>query len=463
MGLTTAPTIPPTGYNIANQWFTCPPYASAGSTAINCKFNACSATISVTMCSSTYSGGYCTGDTYLNLYNGNMSYLTGNDDYCGRCSQFTYQNSQGCQQFNLQQSCWSSSACGGTVAIYVNTLGTTPTISPTISLIPYYTEPPISIPINLPTSFPNSQSIPTSTPISQNTPTLRPSTSRPTSSINYVSNMMITTIAGTWYTAAAVNGYGSQARFSNPQGICINPSDSSTLYIMDSSNNLIRTYNTQTTYVSASYSIYEPRQCLFIGNTLYVSYYNNIGTISQSQLNTITGNSYSGYIDGYGTSAFFNYPTQLASSLNSYLFISDSDNYYIRQLNLISTQVISFYYIPAYPTGIAIDSTNSYLYVASYYSDLIIRITISTRVGIVYSGSTPSFLDGSLSTALYHSPLSALSIDGNNNVYITEYADLISNAQLGTVDADYLSGNARLLVTSTNGTTVKVHKTLIEA
>jgi hypothetical protein len=56
-----------------------------------------------------------------------------------------------------------------------------------------------------------------------------------------------------------------------------------------------------------------------------------------------------------------------------------------------------------------------------------------------------------------------INIDGNNNVYITEYADLISNAQLGTVDADYLSGNARLLVTSTNGTTVKVHKTLIEA
>jgi hypothetical protein len=56
-----------------------------------------------------------------------------------------------------------------------------------------------------------------------------------------------------------------------------------------------------------------------------------------------------------------------------------------------------------------------------------------------------------------------ITVDGNNNVYITEYADLISNAQLGTVDADYLSGDVRLLVTSTNGTTVKVHKTLIEA
>jgi hypothetical protein len=56
-----------------------------------------------------------------------------------------------------------------------------------------------------------------------------------------------------------------------------------------------------------------------------------------------------------------------------------------------------------------------------------------------------------------------VTIDGNDNVYLTEYADVISNAQIGTTDADYSGGNVRLLVTSTNGTTVKVHKTLIEA
>ena len=56
-----------------------------------------------------------------------------------------------------------------------------------------------------------------------------------------------------------------------------------------------------------------------------------------------------------------------------------------------------------------------------------------------------------------------VTIDGNNNVYLTEYADVQSNTQLGTTDADYSSGNVRLLVTSTNGTNVKVHKTLIEA
>jgi len=53
--------------------------------------------------------------------------------------------------------------------------------------------------------------------------------------------------------------------------------------------------------------------------------------------------------------------------------------------------------------------------------------------------------------------------NGANNVYITEYANIQSNAQIGTTDADYSGGNVRLLVTATNGTTVKVHKTLIEA
>jgi len=56
-----------------------------------------------------------------------------------------------------------------------------------------------------------------------------------------------------------------------------------------------------------------------------------------------------------------------------------------------------------------------------------------------------------------------VTVDANNNVYLTEYADVQSNAQIGTTNADYSGGDVRLLVTSTNGTSVKVHRTLIEA
>ena len=57
-----------------------------------------------------------------------------------------------------------------------------------------------------------------------------------------------------------------------------------------------------------------------------------------------------------------------------------------------------------------------------------------------------------------------VTVDGSNNVYLTEYADVISNAVLGTTNAIYSGGNVLLQVTGTAAdTSVKVHKTYIEA
>ena len=57
-----------------------------------------------------------------------------------------------------------------------------------------------------------------------------------------------------------------------------------------------------------------------------------------------------------------------------------------------------------------------------------------------------------------------VTIDGNNNVYLTEYADVISNTQLGTTNAVYSAGNVLLQVTGAAAdTAVKVSKTYIEA
>ena len=57
-----------------------------------------------------------------------------------------------------------------------------------------------------------------------------------------------------------------------------------------------------------------------------------------------------------------------------------------------------------------------------------------------------------------------VTVDGLNNVYLTEYADVISNAVLGTTNAVYSGGNVLLQVTGTTAdTVVKVSKTYIEA
>ena len=57
-----------------------------------------------------------------------------------------------------------------------------------------------------------------------------------------------------------------------------------------------------------------------------------------------------------------------------------------------------------------------------------------------------------------------VTVDGSNNVYVTEYADVISNTELGTTNAVYDSGNVLLQVTGAAADTdVKVHKIYIEA
>ena len=57
-----------------------------------------------------------------------------------------------------------------------------------------------------------------------------------------------------------------------------------------------------------------------------------------------------------------------------------------------------------------------------------------------------------------------VTVDGSNNVYLTEYADVISNAVLGTTNAVYSGGDVLLQVTGTSiDTAVKVHKIYIEA
>jgi hypothetical protein len=57
-----------------------------------------------------------------------------------------------------------------------------------------------------------------------------------------------------------------------------------------------------------------------------------------------------------------------------------------------------------------------------------------------------------------------VAVNGTNDVYVTEYADIISNAQLGTTDAVYADGLVVLQVTAAAAdTSVKISKTYIEA
>jgi len=56
-----------------------------------------------------------------------------------------------------------------------------------------------------------------------------------------------------------------------------------------------------------------------------------------------------------------------------------------------------------------------------------------------------------------------VSVDGANNVYITEYANMFSNASLAEYTATYASGNVTVTATTTSGVVFKVSSTYIEA
>ena len=57
-----------------------------------------------------------------------------------------------------------------------------------------------------------------------------------------------------------------------------------------------------------------------------------------------------------------------------------------------------------------------------------------------------------------------VAVDGSSNVYLTEYADVQSNGELGTTNAVYSGGDVLLQVTAAAAdTAVKVSKTYIKA
>jgi hypothetical protein len=57
-----------------------------------------------------------------------------------------------------------------------------------------------------------------------------------------------------------------------------------------------------------------------------------------------------------------------------------------------------------------------------------------------------------------------VTVDGSGNVYVTAYAEVISNASLGTIDASHNAGTVSLIVTAVNASTeIKISKTYLEA
>ena len=177
--------------------------------------------------------------------------------------------------------------------------------------------------------------------------------------------------------------------------------------------------------------------------TIYFSTAGNIGslTVGATSLVNIAGNPAApsqNVKDGTGSAVVFNFNTGAAlDSPNTYIYLADS---YLRKVAVatgVTTTILSTTIIA--PWGLSFDTTCTYLYVAlgaittttgtsSVTTDcsVIYKIQISSLTATLLAGSigVEGWNDGSLSAALFTGPY-GVAVDAQNNVYITDLNDAI--------------------------------------
>ncbi len=286
----------------------------------------------------------------------------------------------------------------------------------------------------------------------------------------------VTTLAGTGSSGSA-NGTGTSASFYNPFGIT---TDGTNLYVGDTNNHLIRQIVISTGVVTTvagtgdngsangtgtSASFYEPQGITTDGTNLYVAgnKTNLIRkiVISTGAVTTLAGTGSSGYANGTGTSASFNYPGGITTD-GTNLYVADYGNSVIRQI-VISTGVVTTLAGTGstgssngtgtaasfnLPDGITTDGTN--LYVGDTSNHLIRQIVISTGVVTTLAGTGSSgSANGTGTSASFNYP-HGITTDGTNLYVVDALNHLIRKIVISTGVVTTLAGTGSS--GSSNGT-----------
>ena len=256
-------------------------------------------------------------------------------------------------------------------------------------------------------------------------------------------NHNVTTIAGSGVEGYA-DGTGTNAVFAAPDDICIDSQGN--LYVTDFWNYKIRKITpagvvttfagTTSGFADGAANIakfsYLEGICIDVQGNLFVADggNNRIRKITPTGIVSTVAGSTSGYQDGLGTSAKFDYPSGICVDSNNNLFICEAFGQKIRKINSLGiVSTIAGNGSPGYAdgqgtaaqfnmaTGICIDALGN-LFVADSFNDRIRKIT---QLGYVttYTGFTSGYADGSLSEAQFNNPY-GISIDSIGNIYVAE-------------------------------------------
>ena len=210
---------------------------------------------------------------------------------------------------------------------------------------------------------------------------------------NREKHRIVTTFAGSGLMGSA-DGWTVQASFANLMGLAVDADGN--VYVADSHNNLIRRIK------------------------------------KDGMVTTIAGSGAVGSSDGLSRTASFFNPAGIAIGKNGCLYIADTHNNLIRQIDsdgMVKTITGRRNETPKYgvdtsvqfdnPVGIVVDSKGN-VFVADQFNDAIRKID---PAGIVtnFAGGVgkPGFKDGLGSSASFYLPC-GLAIDSADNIYVTD-------------------------------------------
>ena len=259
------------------------------------------------------------------------------------------------------------------------------------------------------------------------------------------SSGVVSTFAGSG-TEGTANGTGTGAQFSYTEGVAVDTSG--TVYVADSSNNLIRKITSAgvvTTLAGstqgsadgtgAGAQFYEPSDIVVdASGNLYVTDAENhrIRKVTQAGVvTTFAGSGAIGSADGTGTSAQFVYPESIAIDSTGNLFVADMFGNTIRKITTVGvvttfagsgvagfadgTGTNAQFYSPA---GIAIDSANN-MYVADKSNNRIRKITPAGVVTTIAGSGVAGFADGTGTNAQFMTP-TGIDVDSTGTLYVAD-------------------------------------------
>lgn len=184
-----------------------------------------------------------------------------------------------------------------------------------------------------------------------------------------------------------IDGTGTAARFRYPSHAAVAPDGN--LYVSDTDNHAIRKVTPQ-------------------------------GVVT-----TLAGGGTTGFVDGSGTSALFNYPYGIAVTPDGNIYVADAMNSAIRKITPEGVVTTLRQYGYGRLRGLTSDS-NGYLYAADPDYDAIHRIAPDGSVlriagGDGYNG-VDSYADGDSLQAYFHEPI-GVTVDPQGNIFVSEWGN----------------------------------------